>query len=95
VINDALEEIFVHHLTRFAVEQAMHEGYSPIYAALYAFDETGHAFGPGDRHTRSILKHVDHTIEKVADARRGRYELVVLSDHGQIDTVPFYAVIFT
>jgi hypothetical protein len=32
---------------------------------------------------------VDHTIEKIARARGDRYELVVLSDHGQIETVPF------
>jgi len=89
VLTDALEEIFAHHLTRFAVEKAMGEGYSPIYAGFYAFDETAHAFGPGDEHARSILKHVDHTIRKIAEARKHAYELVVLSDHGQIDTIPF------
>jgi hypothetical protein len=91
VISDALEEIFVHHLTRYAVVKAMHEGFSPIYAGFYAFDETGHAFGPDDRTSLQILKHVDHSIERVARAREDRYELVVLSDHGQIETVPFNA----
>ena len=89
VFSDALEEIFVHHLTRFAVEQAMDEGYSPIYAGFYAFDETAHAFGPDDEHTLGILRHVDHTIEKIAERRRGRYELLVLSDHGQVPMKPF------
>lgn len=89
VVSDALEEIFVHHLTRFAVEQAMDEGYSPIYAGFYAFDETAHAFGPDDDHTLGMLKHVDHTIGKIAERRRGRYELVVLSDHGQVPMTPF------
>ena len=91
VISDALEEIFVHHLTRYAVVKAMREGYSPIYSAFYAFDETGHAFGPDDPTSLQILKHVDHSIRKVAQARGDRYELVVLSDHGQIETVPFNA----
>ena len=91
VISDALEEIFVHHLTRYAVVKAMRERYSPIYAGFYAFDETGHAFGPDDRSSLQILKHVDHTIRKIAGARGDRYELVVLSDHGQIETVPFNA----
>lgn len=89
VISDALEEIFVHHLTRYAVVKAMREGYSPIYAGFYAFDETGHAFGPDDPSALQILKHVDHTIQKVAAARGDRYELVVLSDHGQVETTPF------
>ncbi len=91
VISGALEEIFVHHLTRYAVVKAMREGYSPIYSAFYAFDETGHAFGPDDPTSLQILKHVDHSIRKVAQARGDRYELVVLSDHGQIETVPFNA----
>ena len=89
VISDALEEIFVHHLTRFAVEQAMDEGYSPIYAGFYAFDETAHAFGPDDDHTLKVLKHVDRTIEKIAERRRGAYEMLVLSDHGQVPMKPF------
>lgn len=38
----------------------------------------------------AILRQVDHTIRKVAEARRDKYELVVLSDHGQIEMVPFY-----
>jgi len=91
VISDALEEIFVHHLTRYATVKAMREGFSPIYAGFYAFDETGHAFGPDDKGSLQILKHVDHSIRKVAEARGDRYELVVLSDHGQIETVPFNA----
>jgi hypothetical protein len=91
VISNALEEIFVHHLTRYAVIKAMREGFSPIYAGFYAFDETGHAFGPDDKTSLQILKHVDHSIERVARARGDRYELVVLSDHGQIETVPFNA----
>jgi hypothetical protein len=91
VISDALEEIFVHHLTRYATVKAMRERFTPIYAGFYAFDETGHAFGPDDKGSLQILKHVDHSIRKVAEERGDDYELVVLSDHGQIETVPFDA----
>ncbi len=92
VITDVVEEIFVHHLTRYAVQKAMKEGFSPIYAGFYAFDETGHAFGPGDPSALRILSHVDRTIRAVAESRHERYELVVLSDHGQVDTIPFSAL---
>jgi hypothetical protein len=87
--TDILEEMFVHHVTRYAVIRAMRKGYPSIYAGFYAFDETGHAFGPDDRYALGILKHVDKTIKRIAEKRDGRYELVILSDHGQIDTVPF------
>jgi hypothetical protein len=89
VRTDVLEEIFVHHLTRYAVEKAMREGYSPIYAGFYAFDETAHAFGPSDPSALRILRHVDQTIKKIASVRRRGYEMVLLSDHGQVDTVAF------
>jgi hypothetical protein len=88
-VTDVLEEMFVHHVTRHAVTRAMSEGYSPIYAGFYAFDETGHAFGPDDPYAMRILRHVDDTIRKIARNRGDRYEMVVLSDHGQIDTMPF------
>ena len=91
VATDVAEEIFVHHLTRYAVQRAMREAYSPIYAGFYAFDETAHAFGPTDPSALRVLKHVDHTVEKIASARGGGYELVLLSDHGQVDTTPFAA----
>jgi len=91
VATELAEEIFVHHLTRYAVIKAMREAYSPIYAGFYAYDETAHAFGPADRSALRILKHVDHTIGKVAEARGGGYEMVVLSDHGQVETAPFRA----
>ena len=92
VVTNAIEEIFVHHLTRYAVQKAMREGYSPIYAGFYAFDEAAHAFGPTDGAARRVMKHIDHTIREVAAARGSAYELVVLSDHGQVETVPFRAV---
>jgi type I phosphodiesterase/nucleotide pyrophosphatase len=89
VATDVAEEVFVHHLTRYAVEKAMREGYSPIYAGFYAFDETAHAFGPSDPASQRILEHVDHTIGRIAKARGDRYEIVVLSDHGQVDSIPY------
>lgn len=90
VAVDVAEEIFVHHLTRYATQRAMREGYSPIYSAFYAFDETAHAFGPSDAASQNVLRHVDHTIGKIAAARGNRYEMVVLSDHGQVETAPFH-----
>ena len=94
VIDDMLEEVFLHHVTRYAVGQAMDDGYPAIYAGFYAYDETGHAFGPDDPYTRRMLVHVDHSIAAVAGRRRrnrsGReYQMVVLSDHGQIPTRRF------
>ena len=89
VLADLFHETVVHHLTRFAIRQAMREGRSVIYAGVYTYDEAAHAFGPEDPWTERILRHVDHTVRLVAGERKGEYELVVLSDHGQVESVPF------
>jgi hypothetical protein len=88
VLADIAEEIFVHHLTRFAVKQAIQERQPVIYAGFYAYDETAHAFGPDDAFSEHMLRHVDKTLRVLFEAGRD-YEVVVLSDHGQTPSKPF------
>ena len=94
VIADIYHEVVVHHLTRFALLQAMDEGLPTIYACFYTYDEASHAFGPTDPNTLRVLRHIDSTIRLAAAKRRDNqagvdYEIVVLSDHGQVETTPF------
>jgi hypothetical protein len=96
VIADIFHEVLVHHLTRFALLQAMDEGLRTIYACFYTYDEAAHAFGPSDPNTLRIVRHIDSTIRLAAaraTANRAglTYDLVVLSDHGQVETTPFVA----
>src|ERR1700674_507217 len=96
VIADIYHEVLVHHLTRFALMQAMDEGLPAIYACFYTYDEAAHAFGPTDPNTLRVLRHIDSTIRLAAERRRSNragldYEVVVLSDHGQVETTPFRA----
>ena len=96
VIADIYHEVVVHHLTRFALLQAMDEGLPVIYACFYTYDEAAHAFGPTDPNTLRILRHIDSTIRLAAERRRRNragvdYEIAVLSDHGQVETAPFTA----
>jgi type I phosphodiesterase/nucleotide pyrophosphatase len=94
VIADIYHEVVVHHLTRFALLQAMDEGLPTIYACFYTYDEASHAFGPTDANTLRVLRHIDSTIRLAAAKRHGNcagveYEVAVLSDHGQVETTPF------
>lgn len=95
VLADMLEEILLHHWTRFAVLETMKANYPVIYAPFYAYDETAHAFGPQASFSFRILDHVDRTIRRIASERwrdqpdRRDYELVILSDHGQVESIPF------
>src|SRR5438270_2636230 len=89
VVADIYHEVLVHHLTRFALLQAMDESLPAIYACFYTYDEAAHAFGPTDSNTLRVLRHIDSTIRLAAQHGEGRYKLVVLSDHGQVETIPF------
>ncbi|HEV2476751.1 MAG TPA: alkaline phosphatase family protein, partial [Candidatus Dormibacteraeota bacterium] len=94
VVADIYHEVLVHHLTRFALLQAMDDGVPVIYACFYTYDEAAHAFGPTDPNTLRVLRHIDSTIRLAAERRRSNragldYEMVVLSDHGQVETTPF------
>ncbi len=95
VFADLFHETVVHHLTRFATRQAMAEGLPVIYSCFYTFDEAAHAFGPGDEWSGRVLRYIDSTIDRVARSRQGagprQYELLVLSDHGQVDCRLFNA----
>jgi Type I phosphodiesterase / nucleotide pyrophosphatase len=94
VFADLFHEIVVHHLTRYAVVRAMERGVPVIYACFYTYDEAAHAFGPDDDKTLDTLKHIDSTVRFAARGRDGgplEYDLVVLSDHGQVECTPFSA----
>jgi hypothetical protein len=72
----------------------MDEGLPAIYSCFYTYDEAAHAFGPTDPNTLRVLRHIDSTIRLAAERRSSDragldYEIVVLSDHGQVETTPF------
>ena len=87
--TDILEEMFVHDLTRSAVQRAMNDGEPVIYAGFYAYDEAAHGFGPDDAFSVRMLRHVDQTLRTIFKEREKlaavgqTYEVVILSDHGQ------------
>jgi len=97
VVADIYHEVVVHHLTRFALLEAMDEGLRTIYACFYTYDEAAHAFGPTDPNTLRVLRHIDSSIrlasERSLNNRAGvEYAIAVLSDHGQVETTPFSAI---
>jgi predicted AlkP superfamily pyrophosphatase or phosphodiesterase len=85
------QEIFLHHMTRFATVQAMKVGYPSIYSAFYAYDDAAHAFGPDNKFCINMMRQLDQTINYIIKniPKDAPYELLILSDHGQIPTIPF------
>ncbi|MCA1555001.1 MAG: alkaline phosphatase family protein, partial [Chloroflexi bacterium] len=92
VLTNVMEEIFLHQLTRYATTQAMREAYPIIYSAFYSYDSMAHAFGPEADYSFRSLRQIDRSIRRIASWRQRAprdYELLVLSDHGQTESLTF------
>jgi predicted AlkP superfamily pyrophosphatase or phosphodiesterase len=92
LVTSVLEEIFLHQMTRHATIQAMRENYPIIYSAFYSYDGIAHALGPESPFSMRGLVSIDRAIERIARQRTQQerhYELLLLSDHGQTETIPY------
>jgi hypothetical protein len=93
--KDILNELFIHHITRFAVRTAMMREFPVIFAGLYSYDEIAHAFGPRDVLSYKTLSEIDRSIKYITKHTKYNnleYEFVILSDHGNVKTVPFTSI---
>jgi hypothetical protein len=63
-----------------------------VYTTFLAYDEVAHHSGIERPDTMGVLRDVDHQIRRIAAAAQAaprRYEIVVLSDHGQTQGATF------
>lgn len=98
LLTAAVNALFTEVQT-FGVILDIYRGVPSIYANYNAYDEAAHWFGPDDPAALKILRDVDRRIRQIDRARRRavraarspgrRYDLFVLSDHGNAPAVPF------
>jgi hypothetical protein len=71
-------------------------GLPALWVDFVGYDEIAHARGPQDRHAWRELRRIDRSLRRISAAVRRvpqfRYDVFVLSDHGQIASVPFEQV---
>lgn len=68
------------------------EGRSAVYCDLLGFDEVAHHSGPERADTLAVLRDLDRRVARIERSFRWAprpYHLVVLSDHGQTQGLPF------
>jgi hypothetical protein len=77
----------------FAVARDVYDGVPAIYVNYLDHDEAAHAFGPRSHRAFSGLRAVDRSLRQIRRALRRvpehRYDLYVLSDHGQAACTPY------
>ena len=79
-----------------AVARDAYDGVPAIYVNYLDHDEMAHAVGPRSREAFAALRAVDRSLRQIRRVLRRvpehRYDLYVLSDHGQASCTPYRAL---
>ena len=79
-----------------AVSRDLYAGVPAIYVNYVDYDEAAHNFGPRSRAALANLRRVDRAIRQlwrvVRRVPEHRYDLYILSDHGQAPCIPYQDV---
>jgi type I phosphodiesterase/nucleotide pyrophosphatase len=91
LIGGWLRELFT-----LGVTADLYAGVPALYVNFVEYDVAAHEVGPRHREAFRALRGIDRSIARFARVLRRipehHYDLFVLSDHGQIRSVPFHAV---
>ena len=91
LIGGWLRELFT-----LGVTADLYAGVPALYVNFVEYDVAAHELGPRHPEALEALRGIDRSIARFARVLRRipehRYDLFVLSDHGQIHSVPFHAV---
>jgi hypothetical protein len=85
--------LWLRELFTLAVARDLYAGVPAIYVNYLDYDVFAHAYGPRHRRARQALRRIDHSIHQLWRVLRRvpehRYDLYVLSDHGQAACTPY------
>jgi len=85
--------VILRELQTFGVIADIYSGVPRIYTTYSGYDELAHHFGPASIQALKNLKYTDKRIGEIMRMLRhapgARYQLIVLSDHGQTPGYPF------
>lgn len=88
-----VSNVLFRELQTFAVIVDLYRGVPAVYTNYYGYDEIAHRYGPDSRPAYRALRGIDRQIKQIDRmcrySSRLRYDLYVLSDHGQTPTIPF------
>jgi type I phosphodiesterase/nucleotide pyrophosphatase len=85
--------VWLRELFTLAVAHDLYSGIPTIYVNYLDYDIAAHAWGPRHRRALRALRRVDASIHRLSRILRRvpeyRYDLYVLSDHGQATCIPY------
>ncbi len=88
--------VWLRALFTLSASRDLYVGVPAVYVNYLDYDVTAHAFGPRHRRTLAALRRIDRSIHQLWRVMRRvpehRYDLYVLSDHGQAACVTYQTV---
>ena len=85
--------VWIREFFTLAVSRDLYAGVPAIYVNYVDYDVTAHAFGPRSRRALRSLRRIDRAIHQLWRVSRRvpehRYDVYVLSDHGQAQCIPY------
>jgi hypothetical protein len=88
--------VWVRQLFTLSASRDLYEGVPVVYVNYLDYDVFAHSYGPRHRLALRGLRRIDRSIHQLARVVRRvpehRYDLYVLSDHGQAPCVPYRTV---
>lgn len=85
--------VWVRQLFTLAVSRDLYAGVPAIYVNYLDYDVAGHTWGPRHRRALRTLRHLDRSLHQLWRVMRRvpghAYDLYLLSDHGQVASVPY------
>ncbi len=85
--------VWVRELFTLSVARDLYNGVPAVYVNYLDYDVVAHAYGPRDRRALRALRGVDESLHElwrtVRRVPEHRYDMYVLSDHGQAHCTPF------
>src|SRR2546427_655046 len=85
--------VWLRELFTLAVARDLYAGVPAIYVNYLDYDVFAHAYGPRHRRALRALRRIDRSISRLWRVLRRvpghRYDLYVLSDHGQVACTPY------
>jgi len=88
--------VWLRELFTLAVSRDLYAGVPAIYVNYLDYDVYAHAYGPRHRRAMRALRQIDRSIHQLWRVIRRvpghRYDLYVLSDHGQTGCIPYQRV---
>lgn len=93
IAQRSVANAFLRNLSFFWLKQDMVRGVPVIYSNFVGYDDVAHYSGPDTREAHLSLAAFDRRLRQLTRRAQGRspirYEVVLLSDHGQTPSVPF------